>query len=318
MAVVVFGENPYAEMYGDINKLDYASHKELKLLQKFRAQGIPVVSLFITGRPLWINPKLNASDAFVVIWHPGTEGAGVADVVMTDAKNKTRFDFTGKLSFSWPAAPNQTPLNIGQENYAPLFAYGYGLTYADKNSLSDNLSEVDESAKRSTDIVEVFKNRSIDPWQFTLTDDVNNSKPVAASVERLGALTYRVVDRLVQEDSIQLQWSGRSQASAGFISKERVDYSSLSDKAVLVFEVKVDKKPTVDVKLTLNCGSECGAEKSIADTLQTANLGEWKTIAISLNCFKKVKMDMLLSPFMLTTAGDLVSHFIMCVLSLQV
>lgn len=305
VAVVVFGENPYAEMQGDINKLDYASDKELKLLQKFKAQGIPVVSLFITGRPLWINPELNASDAFVVIWQPGTEGTGVADVIIPDAKNKARYDFNGKLSFSWPAAPDQTPLNVGQENYAPLFPYGYGLTYTDKNTLDDNLSEAAQDAKKSSETLEVFKNRSLDPWQLNLMDDVNNLKPVTASVLSLGAISYRAVDRLVQEDSIQLQWSGKASASAGFVAKERVDYSATPEKAALVFDVRIDKKPTDDVKLIVNCGSDCGAEKSITDELQNSATSQWKTLSISMSCFKKAKMDMLLSPFTLTTKGEL-------------
>lgn len=305
VAVVVFGENPYAEMQGDINKLDYASDKELKLLQKLKAQGIPVVALFITGRPLWVNPELNASDAFAVIWQPGTEGAGVADVIIPDAKNKARFDFRGKLSFSWPSDPNQPPLNIGEANYAPLFAYGYGLTYADKDSLQDDLSEAAQTAKKPAETLTIFKNRSLEPWQLSLTDDVNNTKSITASVLNLGALNYRAVDRLVQEDSIQLQWNGKAQASAGFIAKERVDYSTLPEKAALVFDIKVDKKPTADVKLIMGCGSDCGAEKSITDALQKVNAGQWQTLSVSMSCFSKVKLDMLLSPFTLSTSGEL-------------
>jgi beta-glucosidase len=285
--------------------LDYASDKELKLLQKFKAQGIPVVSLFITGRPLWVNPELNASDAFAVIWQPGTEGAGVADVIIPDAKNKARFDFSGKLSFSWPATPDQTPLNLGDANYTPLFAYGYGLTYTNKDSLGDNLSEAAQTAKKSTETLTVFKNRSLEPWQLSLTDDVNNTKPVTASVLSLGAINYRAVDRLVQEDSIQLQWNGKAQASAGFIAKERVDYSSQPEKAALVFDIKVDKKPTADVKLMMGCGSDCGAEKSITDVLQKTNVGQWQTLSVSMSCFSKAKLDMLLSPFTLSTNGEL-------------
>ena len=254
---------------------------------------------------MWVNPELNASDAFAVIWQPGTEGAGIADVIIPDAKNKTRFDFTGKLSFSWPAAPDQTPLNVGQENYTPLFAYGYGLSYTDKNTVSDSLSEVAQDSKKSSATLEIFKNRSLDPWQLSLMDDVNNTKPVTASVLNLGAISYRAVDRLVQEDSIQLQWSGKASASAGFIAKERIDYSAMPEQAALVFDVKLDKKPTADVKLIVNCGSDCGAEKSITDVLQKANAGQWQTLSISMSCFKKAKMDMLLSPFTLNTKGEL-------------
>jgi len=171
--------------------------------------------------------------------------------------------------------------------------------------LADDLSEAAQTAKKSSETLEVFKSRSIDPWQLTLTDNINNTKVVTASVVTLGAVNYRAVDRLVQEDSVQLQWSGKAQASAGFIAKERVDSSSLPEKSALVFDVKVDKKPTADVKLSLSCGSDCGAEKSITDILQAANPGQWQTVSLSLNCFKKVKLDMLLSPFTLSTAGEL-------------
>lgn len=305
VAVVVFGENPYAEMQGDINKLDYVSDKELKLLQKFKAQGIPVVSLFITGRPLWVNPELNASDAFVVIWQPGTEGAGVADVIIADKKNKARFDFTGKLSFSWPASPEQTTLNVGQENYSPLFAYGYGLNYSDTSTPIENLSEAAQTAKNATESFEIFKNRSIAPWELRLTDNLNNNKAVAASVANLGAINYRAVDRFVQEDSFNVQWSGKAQASVGFAAKERVDYSQIPAQAALVFDVKVDKKPTAEVTLIIGCGSDCGAEKSISDALAAAPLHQWQIVSVNLNCFKKAKLDMLLSPFTLSTAGEL-------------
>jgi beta-glucosidase len=102
-----------------------------------------------------------------------------------------------------------------------------------------------------------------------------------------------------------LQWNGKAQASAGFIAKERVDYSSQPEKAALVFDIKVDKKPTADVKLIMGCGSDCGAEKSITDALQKANAGQWQTLSVSMSCFSKVKLDMLLSPFMLSTNGEL-------------
>ena len=106
VAVVVFGEEPYAEGVGDIESLVYknGNKSDLKLLQSFKDKNIPVVAVFLTGRPLWINAELNSSDAFVVAWLPGTEGAGIADVMVADAEGQPRFDFTGRLSFDWPNA----------------------------------------------------------------------------------------------------------------------------------------------------------------------------------------------------------------------
>ena len=65
VAVVVFGEDPYAEFQGDRPHLDFRSEEGLQLLTKFKSQGIPTVAIFLSGRPMWVNPEINASDAFV-------------------------------------------------------------------------------------------------------------------------------------------------------------------------------------------------------------------------------------------------------------
>src|SRR5207237_1180144 len=84
---------------------------KLDVLKKLDAAGIPVVSVFLSGRPLWVNPEINASDAFVAAFLPGSEGGGVADVLFRNAKGRASHDFHGKLSFSWPKRADQTPLN---------------------------------------------------------------------------------------------------------------------------------------------------------------------------------------------------------------
>lgn len=140
-AIVVWGETPYAECFGDREHLNYDAQDPatLELLRKLRAEGIPVVSVFLSGRPMWVNPHLNASDAFVAAWLPGTEGGGVADVLFRDAAGEISHDFKGKLSFSWPGAIDQNLLNTGSEDYDPLFPYGYGLTYAAPQEVRDDL-----------------------------------------------------------------------------------------------------------------------------------------------------------------------------------
>jgi beta-glucosidase len=138
VAVVVFGEEPYAEFMGNVKTIDYPGAEET-LLRKLKGEGIPVVTIFLSGRPLWVNPELNASDAFVAAWLPGTEGGGIADVLFRDAQGNVTRDFRGKLSFSWPRSVEQTTLNRNDANYAALFPYGFGLTYADKDTLGDDL-----------------------------------------------------------------------------------------------------------------------------------------------------------------------------------
>ena len=121
-AVVVFGEEPYAEFAGDRKHLGFTDEEGLGLLRKFKAEGVPTVAVFLSGRPMWVNREMNAADAFVASWLPGSEGAGVADV-LTGATPAT-----GKLGFSWPATCDFGPLN-GPDG--ALFPVGYGRALAD-------------------------------------------------------------------------------------------------------------------------------------------------------------------------------------------
>ncbi|WP_437967237.1 glycoside hydrolase family 3 protein [Sorangium sp. So ce260] len=143
-AIVVIGETPYAEMKGDIqpgaDPMDDVQHaktleharfhpEDLQVLQAIRtaAPELPIVTVFLSGRPLYVNKELNLSDAFVAAWLPGSEGGGVADVLFG------AHEFKGKLSFSWPASECQlVNRNDGQK---ALFAYGFGLTTADQDTL---------------------------------------------------------------------------------------------------------------------------------------------------------------------------------------
>ena len=149
VAVVVIGEDPYAEGMGDVRagdeviveagsmirglmkvldpygqSLSLASlHPEdLQTIARIHEAGIPVVSILVSGRPLGIGPELEYSNAFVAAWLPGSEGQGIADVLFGD------FDFEGRLSFSWPRDPLHQQ-NVGDSDYDPLFPYGYGLSF---------------------------------------------------------------------------------------------------------------------------------------------------------------------------------------------
>jgi beta-glucosidase len=132
VAIVVFGEDPYAEWFGDLKSIDYrgaAGGTELALLRDLQQQSLPRVCVFLTGRPLWVEPELAACDAFVVAWLPGSEGGGIADVLFRKADGDINYNFTGKLSFSWPRAVTQTALNRNDAKYDALFPYGFGLRY---------------------------------------------------------------------------------------------------------------------------------------------------------------------------------------------
>jgi beta-glucosidase len=122
VGIVVVGETPYAEMFGDREELSLAK-EDIAAIENMKKAGIPVVVVLLSGRPLLIEKALDKSDAFVAAWLPGTEGQGVADVLFGDYKP------TGKLSLSWPRSNTQITVNVGDRNYDPLFKYGFGLSY---------------------------------------------------------------------------------------------------------------------------------------------------------------------------------------------
>jgi len=122
VGVVVVGEKPYAEFFGD--REDLALDKEdVAAIANVKKAGIPVVVVVLSGRPLILGDALAQADAVVAAWLPGTEGEGVADVLFGDYKP------TGKLSFTWPRTMAQIPINVGDANYDPQFPYGFGLSY---------------------------------------------------------------------------------------------------------------------------------------------------------------------------------------------
>jgi hypothetical protein len=123
VAVVVVGETPYAEGQGD-SPNPKLSAADLAVIANVRQLNIPYVVLLLSGRPIILDEVITGANAFVACWLPGTEAMGITDVLFGD------FDFTGKLSHSWPVTIAQEPLNWGDTPYQPLFSYGYGLSYA--------------------------------------------------------------------------------------------------------------------------------------------------------------------------------------------
>ena len=135
--IAVIGETPYAEGEGDIGARSLNASElypdDLAVIEAVSGKGAPVITVLISGRPLAVTKELNLSDAFVAAWLPGTEGAGVADLLVKTAQGKA--GYTGTLSFSWPKDGCQTPLNAGDESNEPLFPLGYGLRSGEAGSV---------------------------------------------------------------------------------------------------------------------------------------------------------------------------------------
>jgi len=308
VAVVVFGEEPYAEGHGDIDNLEYqrGNKRDLALLKRLKAQGIPVVAIFISGRPLWVNAELNASDAFVAAWLPGSEGNGVAQVIMANADKTIAYPITGKLSFSWPNSSDQHAINRGDNNQA-LFGYGYGLSYGDKQQLTNQLNEVAAITMVKMTAVKLFERAAQMPWQSYVS--VGQQKNlVESSQQQLGPLTIKAIDKVVQEDARLLTFAGAQLASYRLISNFPEDLRAIYEAdSWLMASLKLKQAPTGRVTVAMVCQESCNAKVDITKQLNNMPQGQWQRVAIDLRCFKQAGADMakIVSPFVLSTAGEL-------------
>ena len=308
VAIVVFGEEPYAEGHGDRETLiyQYGTKKDLALLERFKSQGIPVVSVFISGRPMWVNAELNASDAFVAAWLPGSEGAAVADVLFG------KQDFKGKLPFSWPAQPQQI-VNIGDDTYEPLLPYGFGLTYADDNVLADNLNTEVSISSDNSQSLEILNGAVQSPWVLWLYSG-DESLTVNASTHNVGAITYRTVDKVVQEDARKVTFDGSEFAAMRFASKSffREDLSAqLLNKAALTLNINPHSAVEGSLTVGMNCEGEgdkpgsCSAQLDISEQVNALEQNTWSSLSIDLQCFVDAGIDFtgLVVPFELGSSG---------------
>ncbi|MEZ9820708.1 exo 1,3/1,4-beta-D-glucan glucohydrolase [Shewanella sp. 10N.286.45.A1] len=308
VAIVVFGEEPYAEGNGDIDNLEYqrGNKRDLALLQKLKAQGVPLVAVFISGRPMWVNAELNASNAFVAAWLPGSEGKAVADVIFTDVDNQLQFDMTGKLSFSWPNSPTQTAVNRFDDDYQPLFPYGFGLSYGDETEL-ELLGEVAELSNDESQSVAIFTRSVQAPWVMSIGSD-NEQIAVTSSVLQGEIVSLRTVDKVVQEDARRIEFNGKGAGFVRFTSNFPRDLrAAIESNSALSFAVKLDSELSDDVYISMGCDIQCGKPLNITSLLAELPNNSWQTVSIDLKCFSDTGVDFsrVNSPFSLSTQGKL-------------
>lgn len=285
VAIFVFGEEPYAEGVGDIADLEYqkAVKSDLAMLRKLKSQGIPVVSVFITGRPLWVNAELNASDAFIVVWLPGSEGAGVAEVLFSDSNGQVQHDFKGKLSFSWPNDPLQI-VNRGDQEYNPLLPYGFGLKYGDENVLSDDLTETIATKGDVNAPIYVYK-QSLQPgWKMNVINGTE-SIAVSANSHQLPGVKYRTIDKYIQEDAFSVVTQGTVMAGVKISTDTMLKSGQLTKDPSLVFDIKNIKLSSQPLWLKVTCSDDsCVGQVNLNDELKWLSATDWHTQTVSLAC----------------------------------
>lgn len=129
-AIIVVGETPYAEFFGDINgETNYElelSKKHQEYISNYEGKVSNIIVILVSGRPLVVSKQIEQSDAFIAAWLPGSEGDGVAEVLFGE------YNFKGKLPHSWPKSKKDFKTygpNFWDKSVTPLFEYGYGLQY---------------------------------------------------------------------------------------------------------------------------------------------------------------------------------------------
>lgn len=313
-AIVVFGEQPYAEMYGDIQNLDtleFQQHDKVALaqLKKLKARGIPTVAVFLTGRPRWVNKELNAADAFVVAWLPGSEGQGIADVLLSSKHN---YNFSGRLSFSWPANPCDAvinPDNISSVN--TLYSLGFGLDYSSPKNHWQQLPENTEDWRYGCILadqlpqyqaVEFLKEQG---WFFALEKKSLARKAILQAV----AFDNISAKPLEHNKGVSVAWNGNG--FGRLVLRNNVPNNDFlaqyANGAVLDVNIRVIEKPTKSVNLVVASGHLATNLLDVTKALTKLPLNQWQPLRIDLSCFTRERADMskIDVPFSLETQGVL-------------
>jgi beta-glucosidase len=250
----------------------------------------------ITGRPLYVNPALNLADAFVVAWLPGTEGGGLADVLIGDKGGIPRFDFTGKLPTAWP----RTALMRD----GALYPFGYGLSYASPIKAWSALPE-DAGVASVGDTRLWFANGIPAPsWSMRVVDPANGTQTRLTTVPASlldNRLTVTATDFRVQEGARRFALSSGA-ATIALDTFEPIDIArETNGDVMLLLTAQVGKAPA-SATIAMNCaGAACGGGFPLA---LPASKG-FVRYGISLKCFAARGVDMarIGAPFVLTTQG---------------
>lgn len=289
VAVVVFGEDPYAEFQGDLPTLAYkpGDETDLGLIRRLKEDGIPVVAVFLSGRPLWVNREINAADAFVAAWLPGSEGGGVADVLLRGPDGRMQHDFKGRLSFSWPRTATQYANNVGQKDYAPLFPFGFGLSYADKGDLAALPEVSGVTGNEGATGVFFARGDAGAGMALQLENGAGQGMTVISVPDALADDRLKItgVDHLAQEDGRRLAWSGQGEAVAALQSHTPLDLQrEANGDLMLLTTLRVDVAPRGEAWLSVGCGAGCSARIAIGPTLAALPVGQWTRVGIPLKC----------------------------------
>ncbi len=293
--IAVIGERPYAEGDGDIGPSGTLRHssrhpEDLAVLETVAGKGKPVITVMVAGRPLFVNDLLNLSDVFIAAWLPGTEGKGVSDLLVKGGK---AYDFTGRLSFSWPKSACQTSLNVGDADYAPLFAYGYGLNTATRSRLGKLDASYAPGGCGITNSYPVFgqADRASFPLAIRSGDAVKPLGDDLNATVTLPGVTAQTAQINTQQDAKLLTWSGPAALEARGAHPVAPPAQALAG-GVLRFDTIVSAAPAGNVSIAMQCAAGCGTPLD-ATALFRRLAGKGKQgVKIPLSCFVSKGVDL--------------------------
>ncbi len=298
VAIVVFGEGPYAEFQGDRETVEYSpgNKSDLALLKRLHAAGVPTVSVFISGRPLWVNPEMNASDAFVAAWLPGSEGEGVADVLFRSPDGSVPFDFTGRLAFSWPQTAMPVHVDAAGVVSGALYTDGYGLKYADAPSAA--AAPLSEEPKIPAHFLApsgslFFAQHPTAPWSMFVAD--GDAEVHVTTLHQ--ASPHGAVAATLGKEGATISWDG-SQSGMLRITGRALDMGSPAAKgATITVRYRVEQAPQGVVALGVRCtvplcGTADGALLDVTQNFQEAKIGAWHTLVVPVSCLKAGGADL--------------------------
>ncbi len=282
-AIVVFGETPYAEILGDTPSLQLKAELKgpLSTMKRLRERGIPVVAVMLSGRPLFVNAEMNAANAFVEAWLPGSEGSGVADMLFARGKA----DFQGRLPMPWPAS--------AAPGAPALFGFGYGLTLAQGPRPWTPLGEEAGVPPLGNAGLLLDRGKALPGWTLRLAGAAGRIVPRDAQDEsQPGAVHYTIGD-------------GSGLATLELVADQPVDlHREALAPIMVVMTVKFDAVPAAPWTATVKCGEGCG--KTIAlPSIANVPVGKWFKLGVALRCFAMSQPDMnhVTAPFSIATAG---------------
>jgi beta-glucosidase len=249
---------------------------------------------------------LNLSDTFIAAWLPGTEGKGVADLLVA-GKGAKPYEFTGRLSYSWPKSVCQTPLNVGDRGYAPLFAYGYGLRRGERSHLGQLDATYPDGGCGTSDTYPVYgpADRASFPLRIRSGTRVQALGADLNATTRLPGIAVAIAQVSAQQDAKLVTWTGPATFEAHG-SKPLALPAALADKGLLRFSTIVQAAPAAKVSIAM------GSAALDATRLFTrlANKGP-QSIAIPLACFRArgAAASATDTPFSITSDGPFAAAF---------